>query len=581
MIYVERPVELKNIFEGKKVLAIDTETTGLCPFQNKLRLVQVSNGEETLVIDLFKTDPKAVSEFLKGPMEDPTITKIFHNGKFDIKFLWQQLNIRPERIFDTMLTSSILEAGVRKPKGFHGLDQVAKRYLDVEIVKDEQRSDWSGVLTQKQLEYAEKDVQYLFKLRERMIEYLKKYQLTRCAKLEYDAVLPTAWVELSGIYLDLEDWNTVADEHLVKANEYAQMIYKELEPVLEQRNLFGEVSINLNSQPQIQKYFRAIGVPMPDSTKEFLLAPLVNEYPIVGWLLEYRGHIKAHGTFGDSYREFINPVTGRIHANFLQSMAETGRYAVNNPNLNQIPSDKAHRRCFKAVEGSSLISNDFSQEELRILADFSNDKKFQALFAAGTDFHTTTAATIFNIPIEKVTPEERSLAKRCNFGITYCIGPAKLAMSAGILETEAQLIINNYFEKFKGVKRYMDFQKQQVLRTHYSRSASGRMMRYEFDEADGKSRSQAQRNAVNGPIQATGADILKRALRIFYDATKGLTSQIKVVNIVHDEINVEVSDELVPEVQKTLTESMVQAGSEFVKNVEIKVDSKVSKVWEK
>lgn len=581
MILVNRPEDLKNIFENKPVLAVDTETTGFCPFQNKLRLIQISNGEETLVIDLFKTNNEAVGEFLRPVLESQDSVKIFHNAKFDIKFLWKQLNIRPERIFDTMLASSIIEAGVKRQKGFHGLEQVAQRYLGVELTKDEQTSDWSGELSKSQLEYAANDVKHLFALREKMIKHLKDYKLTRCAKLEFDAVLPTAWIELSGFYLDLNEWNEVAEGHLAAANEAASKIYQALEPVVEQTNLFGEPAINLNSHVQIQKYFRALGVPMPDSTREFLLTPLAKEYEIVQWLLDYRGHIKAHGTFGESYRQFINPITGRIHANFIQSVAETGRYAVSNPNLNQIPADKAHRNCFKAQEGNTLISNDFSQEELRILADVSNDKKFQDLFASGVDFHTSTAAKIFNMDLDKVTSEERNLAKRCNFGITYCIGPEKLGLSAGIPATEAQLIINNYFQTFKGVKRYMDFQKAQVLRTHYSRSASGRMMRYEFDDGDRKAASQAQRNAVNGPIQATGADILKRSLRLFYDSAKDLTDVVKVVNIVHDEINVEVPDCMVDEIKEKLTTAMVAAGSEFVKNVEIKVDSKVSKKWDK
>lgn len=581
MILVERVEDYKNIFEGKQIISVDCETTGLCPFQNELRLVQISSGDETLVFDVFKLGREATTSLIKEVLEDVTVIKILHNAKFDLKFLRQQLGINVERIFDSYLASVLIEAGIRQPKGYHGLGQSLKRYCDIEISKAEQVSDWSGKLSESQLAYAVKDVESLFPLREELIIYLKKNTLTKAAKLEFDAVLPMAWLELSGFYLNLDDWTKVSKDHAKKAVESEVKILAELSKVIEQGSLFGEPIVNLNSHVQIKKYFRMLGVPMPDSTKEFLLTPLTKSYPIVQWLLDYRGHIKASNTFGEAYRQFVNPTTGRIHANFFQIGAETGRLSVSNPNLNQIPSDKEHRNCFQTEKGNSLISADFSQEELRILADFSRDKKFINMFESGEDFHTATAANLFHIPLTKVGKTERDLAKRLNFGLTYGIGAKKFALNASIPESEAALIIRNYFNSFKGVDRWLRYQKVKVLETKLARTASGRTAIYQFDADDGKERSAAQRNACNMPIQGTAADILKRAMRVLYDNTRCFGDKVKLVNVVHDEINLEAPDDIAEEISVILHDAMKQAASEYIQKVPIKVDIGIMKKWEK
>lgn len=584
MIYIDTPQKLTDnlhYLENQPILGLDCETTGFSPLDCELRLIQVSTGKFTLVIDAFKIRKDFIAEQLKPYLESKEVVKILHNAKFDLKFIKHKLKIDVERIFDSYLASLIIEGGISMPKGYHGLDQVAQRYLGLDVDKTEQKSDWSKELSESQLEYAAKDVEVLFPLREKLIEVLKEWGLIKCAKLEFEAVLPTAWLELCGFYLNIDQWIKLADENLIKAQEIAESIYEDLQPVIPQTNLFGAGTINLNSPQQVQKYFRAFGVPMPDSTREYLLNPLVNSYPIVGKLINYKKTIKASGSFGEKYREFISPVTGRVHADFMQIRAETGRYGVARPNLNQIPSDQKHRNCFQAEEGNKLISNDFSQEELRILADFSGDKKFRKVFQMGEDFHKATAALIFDIPVENVSKDQRDLAKRMNFGLTYGIGAAKFSMTAGISEDAAKIIIDKYFGTFKTVKTWINYQKFQVVQRGYSRSASGRITKYNFDRADRQAVASAQRNAVNMPMQATGADVLKRSLRIFYDESKVHHNNIKLVNIVHDEINLEVKESLAEEMAEMLKVCMIKAGSEFIQDVEVKVDCSIMDKWQK
>lgn len=585
MKLVERESELKDIFTNSEILGIDTETTDLDPYTGKLRLVQLSNGSETLVIDVFKTGKEAVSKFLRPILENPERKKALHNAKFDTGFIKNQLNIDTEGIYDSFLASVLIRAGVKfeegEQKGYHGLEQVAKRFCDINITKDEQKSDWSGVLTESQLQYAAKDAEVLLPIREKQIDVLKEEKLTKTAKLEFDAVLPVAWQELSGFYLDIDEWTAIADKHKILADEAQQKILKELEPHIEQGSLFDDIAINLDSWQQIQKYFRLAGVPMPDSTKEFFLTPLTKDYPIVQWLLDYRGHTKAFGTFGDSFRQFINPITGRIHCDVFQLGSITGRMSAYNPNMSQIPADREHRGCFKAEKGSSIVSFDFSQEELRILADYSQDKKFIELFWAGQDFHTVTASRVFKKPIDSITEEERYLSKRISFGAAYCAGPGKLSMIANIPFNEAKLIIKLYFDTFKGVKRWMDYQKVKVIETKSARSMSGRLAKYTNDLTDKQDRAQMERYSVNFPIQATGADILKLALRKVYEVCKPYGNDIKLVNVVHDELDLEIKDELIPEVAPLIKAAMVEAGEYYVQSVPIVVGEKISKVWVK
>jgi DNA polymerase-1 len=589
MILVEREKEFVNIFEGKPVLGVDIETTGVCPFENKLRLVQLHNGEETMVIDVFKTGKEATAKFLKPILESEHISKTFQNGKFDLKFLKEQLGIDVTRCYDTFLAAKLLENHIhiasdegdtqKTPKGWFGLGELAKRYAGIEIDKSEQMSDWSGVLEQSQYEYASKDVEILFPIREEQTKRLKKDSLTKAAKLEFDAILPVAWQELSGFYLNFDEWVQLSAGFKEKSDEAKSRIFEILSPYIEQGSLYGEPNINLNSHKQIQQYFSLAGVPMPKSTREFELTPLKDKYELIKLLLDYRGYEKAYGTFGESYQQYINPVTGRIHCDVYQLGSVTGRMSASNPNLSQIPANNLHRGCFQARPGYKLLSLDYSQEELRILADKSRDAAFKSLFLTGGDFHAATACKIFNKAAEQISAEERTMAKRVNFGVSYCIGAGKLAMMLGIEQFEAQTLIKTYFNTFKGVKNWIDFQKVQVVKNYYARTSSGRRCTYDFDDSVGFAKAQAQRYAVNFPIQGTASDILKLALANVYKVCQPYGDDIRLVNVVHDEMNFEIKDDIIEEVAPRIKQAMIDAGHYFVKSVEIKVDQKIQQRW--
>jgi DNA polymerase-1 len=306
---------------------------------------------------------------------------------------------------------------------------------------------------------------------------------------------------------------------------------------------------------------------------------LAEKYPVVGKLLEYRAVQKSMTSFGENILEFIEPKTGRIHADFRQIGAPTGRFSCSNPNLQQIPHEEAYRRCFRAADGRKLVIADYSQIELRILADFSGDPNFINAFVSGEDFHTTTASQVFGVKPEEVSPEQRSFAKRLNFGIVYGVGASRFGLMTGLTQSEAENTMRKYFGTFRELDAYLRDSGRRVITERTARTASGRMLRLRFDESDRQQVSSARRYGVNMPIQGTSADILKLALRELHNKIRGTSA--KLVNIVHDEIIVECDAAEAEATADRLEKAMCAAGETYVTKMPVKVDVKIADEWAK
>lgn len=585
IVRTEKELEQEIVnYKSADVLGVDTETTDLSPYLGSIALIQIATLSNSMVINVKDVGLPAIIKHLGPLLMSHQIVKVFHNAKFDMSWIKLHLGVDCERIFDSMIASQLIEGGLTRPKGYHGLAQTVDRYLGKNIDKTEQRSDWGGEITNEMYEYAFEDAEILLPLRERIIETLVKLSLVRVAKLEFEAVLPIVWLELCGFKLDIDAWTLLAKNNIEKSQELATEICQELAPYVEQGNLFGAGDdINLNSPKQVMKYFTMAGIPMPESTKEEFLTPLKNDYPLIEKFIEYKGLAKAGSAFGDSWKEFINPVTGRIHASFLQLQADTGRFACSNPNLQQIPRANEFRNCFVPEEGNVLISADYSQIELRILADLSNDTNAMEMFAAGHCFHTATAAKIFHKDISEIDKKgsERSIAKNTNFAIPYGATAMRVAATAKIPLHEAEIILREYFKALPNIEKWLKNQKKKLYSMPYVRTVSGRLCRFIFDVQDKKSLAAAQRKSTNSPIQGSSADILKRALRLFYDASKEYHDRIKLVNIVHDEINVEAPKEIAENISQILKMSMYNAAREYLPNVAIQIDCDITTKWQK
>ena len=563
---------------SEPILGFDTETTELDPYRGELRLVQLSGRKDTVVVDLRAFPNKAELQPLRDLLAAEAPRKIAHNAKFDAKWVGHHLGVEVGGIFDTYLASQLIAAGESERR--HGLADVAQFFLGTEMDKAEQLSDWSAAeLSRSQIEYAARDAAIMPGLHEKLVERLDNDKLIDVAELENQCVVPIAVMELNGVYLDEARWREKLDRVRVAQGKVADELQEMLSAGVAQASLFGRAEINLDSQVQVTEALTGLGVPMPDTTRAWVLQPLAEQYPVVAKLLEYRGVAKSLSSFGENILEFIEPATGRIHADFRQIGAPTGRFSCSNPNLQQIPHEEEYRRCFRAPDGKKLVIADYSQIELRILADFSDDQRFIEAFVSGQDFHTATAAQVFGAKADEITADQRSFAKRLNFGMVYGIGASRLAMMTGLTQTEAENMMRRYFGTFSGLDEYLRRSGQNVIKDRTARTASGRMLKLRFDESDRQQIASAKRYGVNMPIQGTSADILKRALRLLHDEISGTSA--KLVNIVHDEIVVECAAAESDATANKLTSAMTRAGSEFVKKVPIKIDAHVSDEWAK
>ncbi len=585
----------------RPVIGFDTETTDLDPYKGRVRLVQLAAFDTPVYIfdlDRFTGgDMRRVEslEPLRRLLAAQRPVKIAHNAKFDAKWIkhylgvelasefdsWTSPQVEVERagLFDTLLASQVVSAGDTEDR--HNLQMVVERYLNEPMDKAAQLSDWSGELSAAQLEYAARDAAVMLPLRERLIERLKADQLGRVAQLEFECVVPIACVELAGVYLNAACWR----EQIAIVQKKRTILAEDLQAMLAvgatQGLLFADarVDINLDSHTQLSAALKRLGVPLPDSTRNWKLQPLAADYPVIAKLLEYRTVQKSLTSYGENILNEINPKTGRIHANFHQIGAPTGRMACNSPNIQQVPHAVEYRQCFRAPEGRKLVISDFSQIELRILAEFTGDDGFISAFNSGADLHRVTAAQVFNVKVEEVTKEQRDFAKRLNFGVVYGIGAQRFSMMTGLSLTESEDLLRRYFATYRALDTWLRDAANRAVRERTARTASGRVARFNFDPADKQAVSMAQRNGKNTPIQGSSADILKRALRLLHDKLRETNASI--VNMVHDEIVVEADATQAEEISKIVEDAMCKAGEEYVKRVPVKVETEVADAWVK
>ncbi|MEW6638789.1 MAG: bifunctional 3'-5' exonuclease/DNA polymerase, partial [Actinomycetota bacterium] len=495
--------------------------------------------------------------------------------KFDYEFLYEQHGIRLAPLFDTMLAAQLLDAGNYEKKSY-SLESVTELYLDETVDKTERRSDWSGSLSEEQVRYAAQDAEVLLPLRERLAERLAEEKLERVAEIEFRAVAAIAEMELAGVKLDVGRWRElekVVRERRDRAAEHLESFFPQPEGVLPLEGLGPR--LNLNSPKQITDAFRTLGIELRD-TKNWTLLKV--DHPAARALLEYRELQKKLGTYLEPYPGFISPETGRIHATFMQCRVPTGRLACTNPNIQQVPHEDEFRSCFVAEEGNVLVIADYSQIELRILAEVSEDPAFVRAFQRGDDLHRVTAATMYGVPFAEVTKEQRSAAKRINFGLMYGRGAKSLSAQLGTDEERGRELIDEYFANYPKVQRFLQKTASRAMRDRVLRTLAGRLRRFE-EERVSRDPGAVRREAMNFPIQGAASDIAKLALVYVRKELEDLDARL--VNCVHDEFVVECAEAVSGEVAERMQRAMVRAGERILKKVPVEVEVAVSREWRK
>lgn len=569
-----RAVEIVGEEELRKViekiyslgrLSLDLETTSEDPM--RAEIVGVALAIEPLkawYVPIAHPSPgMTLDQFLSifGPVvEDPKIEKWGQNLKYEYVVLKRRgLELR-NISFDSMIASYLLEPGQHS----HRLEWIVERYLGERMTSfrevTQKKGKFSDVPVEVAAEYAGADAEVVVRL-----EPLLKSKLTEEGLMDLFTSVELPLIEIlgtmehHGVTIDVDKLRDLSKELEVKLHNCEKQIY----------GLVGQ-EFNIQSPKQLGEIlFNRLGLPVIKKTKTgpstdmSVLEELAVHHPVVQEILAYRSLAKLKNTYVDSLPQMINPETGRIHTSYNQTVTATGRLSSSNPNLQNIPirteEGRRIREAFIAPEGSVLISADYSQIELRVLAHYSNDPKLLEAFARGDDIHASTAAEVFHVKVEEVTPEMRRQAKAINFGIIYGMGPFGLSKALGISKTEAKQIIDTYFERYAGVKRFIDETIQKATEAGFVRTLMGR--KRSIPELQSKSktiRQQGERLAVNTTIQGTAADLMKKAMIDVYLALKSGGFGAVPILQVHDELVFEAPKELRRDLCELIKEKMVK-----------------------
>ena len=563
---------LEKLGEAKEI-GIDTETTNIHPLLAHLVGVgfSIEPGEAWYVPLNGKLGKQKVVEALRRFFSATSAGLYGQNFKYDYHIL-QNLNIPVKKIsFDTLLASYLLSPQTRR----HNLDDLTlekfkrvKIPIESLIGKGKKEISMRDVPIDQVKDYCCEDIDYTTRLKMLFEDELKERGLERLLhEIELPLLPILAGMEKTGIYLDLEK---LREEGV----EVTQEIHKVKKIIFEETG--GE--FNLNSPKQLSEVlYEKLGIASKTtSTSADVLEEL--EHPIAKKILEYRTLEKLRSTYIDALPEQVNPITGRIHCTFNQSVAATGRLSCQDPNLQNIPLHSAIRSCFKPEKrGWSFLGADYSQIELRLLAHFSQDKELMRAFNGGRDIHVHTASLVFGVSEKEVTSEMRSAAKTVNFGIVYGQSAFGLSKQLGISMREASDFIKTYFERYPGVLNYLELCKTYTRKNGVSKTLTGRERPIpEIHNQNPSIRAAAERLAINTPLQGTAADLIKMAMIEIDRVIREKNLQGKMILQIHDELIFEIPDDEIPIFQEIVKEKMEQV---MKLNVPIEVQMSVGKNW--
>ena len=608
--------DVVNYCKTKEILGVDTETEGFDFTCKKMIMFQIGDANNQYIIDT-----RFVSiEPLRNILEDKNIIKIFHNAKFDYKFIKKWSDITCEGIYDTFLAELVISCG----KGLgYALKDLCKRYLNVELNK-EVRNQFIGLSGQPyrddQIIYGAKDVEYLCKIKELQQPTIKKYKLENVVKLENQAVLAFADIEYNGLDLDIEKWKSLESINTDKANhlesELDLMIKQDMRlqkfvadyiqtdmftPVKEIR----DINIKWTSPVQVLKVFKTL-VPELDNVNGKAMYKHRFKIPLIDKYIKYKEAMKLCTSYGDAFFKNLSS-DNKIHTNFHQIL-DTGRVSSSKPNMQQIPADNTFRNCFIAPDEWSFVSADYSSQELNVIAFGSKDPVWLEALEEGQDLHSTCAELVYGNEWltsgedncayiknkEKCTcPSHKKLrtnVKTINFGLAYGMGPNKLANTLNISVDRAKELIEKYFKAFPSIKGFLDklgnfgkkygyiktfppYNRKRWFTTWYPRIWDNKSSMFELGSIE--------RASKNTPIQGASADMTKHALVLMREHIKTENAPVKIVMTVHDQIDTICQNEYLPIWTHNMKTIMEVAALEIVTNGLLKAEVTVSDCWEK
>ncbi len=539
--------DLVRRLEQKSAFAIDTETTSIDPNLAELVGISISfNKNEAYYIPIPENpeETRQILQKLQPLLENDRIEKIGQNIKYDmLVFRWHGQQIHGQ-LFDTMIAHYLLE-----PESRHKLDLLSETYLDYKMIPIDQligkrtgkQLSMRDIEVEKVCEYAAEDADITFQIRDIFDEKLQELEVKSLfQKLEIPLVRVLAEMEYNGIHVDTEFLKNYSQQLGNLILESERSIYKK-----------AGVDFNIASPRQVgEVLFDRLKLPYrwrrtptgQYSTDEDKLNELALKFDIVKDIQNHRKLSKLKSTYVDALPNMVNPKTGRIHSSFNQARAATGRLSSENPNLQNIPiRDEAGREIRKSFiprdQDHLLLSADYSQIELRLIAELSKEEAMLDAFSQGLDIHLATASKVYGVPLDQVTADQRRNAKTVNFSIIYGAGATNLSRQLGIKRPEATLLIQNYFKTYQGLKKYME-EVVQFARDHgYVSTVMGRKrFLRDINSRNGLARSNAERMAINTPVQGSAADMIKAAMINIHREMQNIGLRSKMILQVHDEL---------------------------------------------
>ncbi|WP_244817289.1 DNA polymerase I [Caballeronia sp. Lep1P3] len=557
--------------DAADITSFDTETTSLDPMVAQIVGVSVAvEAGHAAYIPVAHRGPDAPVQLprdevlakLKPWLEDASKKKVGQHLKYDEQVLANHgIELRGVE-HDTLLQSYVLES--HRP---HDMDNLALRHLGVKTIKYEDvagkgasQIGFDEVPLEKAAEYAAEDSDITLRLHRTLYPQVEEEE--GLLRVYRDIEMPTSRVlrkiERNGVLIDREKLDAQSTEIAKRLIELQAEAYE---------HAGGE--FNLGSPKQIgQIFFEKLQLPVvkktpsgAPSTDEEVLQKLAEDYPLPKVLLEHRALSKLKSTYTDKLPRMVNPSTGRVHTNYAQAVAVTGRLSSNEPNLQNIPvrtgEGRRIREAFIAPPGSKIVSADYSQIELRIMAHISGDESLMRAFKEGEDVHRATASEVFSVTPLEVDNDQRRIAKVINFGLIYGMSSFGLASNLGITRDAAKLYIDRYFARYPGVAAYMDITRTTAKMNGFVETVFGRRLWLpEINGGSGPRRQAAERAAINAPMQGTAADLIKMSMIAVQDWIESAGLRTKMIMQVHDELVLEVPEEELPDVRKRLPELM-------------------------
>ena len=561
--------------EAAELVCVDTETDALDAMQSGLvGLAFATEAGHGWYVPLThdylgapqQLDRAAVLERVKPLLEDPKKPKVGQHIKYDLNVLARH-GVKVQGVaFDTMLESYVLDAAGNR----HDMDTLAERYLGHKTIsfsevagKGKSQITFNQVAIEEATQYSAEDADITLRLHQTLYPKIAAEASLKSVfeTIEMPLVPVLAAMEFAGVKVDAPLLVKISGELARRMDELQLEVFKAAG---------GEFNLGSPKQLQIilfdQLKLRVVSkTPKGDpSTAENVLEELSSEHPLPRLILDWRGLAKLKSTYADNLPKQVNPQTGRIHTSYHQAVAQTGRLSSNDPNLQNIPVRTADgrriRQAFIAEEGNALLSIDYSQIELRLMAHFSGDERLQDAFRRGIDIHQATAAEVFGQPLDQVSAESRRSAKAINFGLIYGISAFGLARQLGIGRGDAQDYIDRFFARYPGVKRFMETTKAQAHELGYVETMFGRRLYLpEIQSRNAAQRQYAERTAINAPLQGTAADLIKRAM---IDVAAWLPTHapdLRMILQVHDELVFEGPRAQLSELGPTIASRMCQA----------------------